>query len=285
MSCRWSITARRLLQNLRPRHWMLRHNWARLTACVFTPMCILFRRCISGDATTTRASPPRPRRFSDVFSNHHNSFAAGKWYAYADRNSVSQNSGIGSTDEYFLHTYQVPSWTLEIEPSGGQDFHAPLPGAGPIMVVWVKTVMTDSSFRNRRSPGCGKNWPRPLPQSITARQDHRQSTALRMLDSETGAVVLEAEWDTVNSQTRSLYSKQLRPLQLNHSYHAWMSFNKPMRWRVDGEVAPFPGQPASTLDLDADLLVGESPLTVTLEAGDWLNQPGEAPDGFMTLPG
>ena len=217
-----------------------------------------------------------------VFSNHHNSFDASKWYAYGDRNSVSQNSGIGSTDEYFLHTYQVPSWTLEIEPSGGQDFHAPLPGAGADYGGVGENghdgfILPESEITRVREE---------LAQTFAAVY-YRQAgppaiNTLRMLDSETGAVVLESQWDTVNGQTRSLYSKQLRPLQLNHSYHAWMSFNKPMRWRVDGEVAPFPGQPASTLDLDAGLLVGESPLTVTLEAGDWLNQPGETPDGFMT---
>ena len=27
-------------------------------------------------------------------------------------------SGIGSTDEYFAETFQIPSWTLEVEPSG-----------------------------------------------------------------------------------------------------------------------------------------------------------------------
>ncbi|MDH4021304.1 MAG: M14 family zinc carboxypeptidase, partial [Xanthomonadales bacterium] len=216
-----------------------------------------------------------------TFSNHHNAFDASKWYAYADRNSVAQNSGIGTTEEYFLHTYQVPSWTLEIEPSGGQDFHSPLPGGGADYGGTGENghdgfILPESEITRVREE---------LAQTFAAVY-YRQAgppaiNTLRMLDSETDAVVFEAQWDTVNNQTRSLYSKQLRPLKLDHSYHVWMSFNKPMRWRVDGEVVPFPGQPANTLDLEADLLVGESSLTTILEAGDWLNQPGEAPDGFM----
>ena len=65
-------------------------------------------------------------RVLGVFSNHHANFPAAKFYAFADRNNVPLNEGIGTTDEYFYKTYQVPSWTLEVEPSNGQSFHAPL---------------------------------------------------------------------------------------------------------------------------------------------------------------
>ena len=66
----------------------------------------------------------------NLFTRHHGAFPAGKCYAFTDRFSLPRNRGIGSTDEYFTYQYGVPAWTLEIEPSGGQAVHAPLPGGG-----------------------------------------------------------------------------------------------------------------------------------------------------------
>ena len=63
-----------------------------------------------------------------TFRDHHLAFDAGKFYWFDNAENIPINQGIGSTDEYFAHTYQVPSWTLEIEPSGGQ--HEGLPGQG-----------------------------------------------------------------------------------------------------------------------------------------------------------
>jgi len=216
-----------------------------------------------------------------TFSNHHISFPARKWYAYSDHNSVPRNSGIGTTDEYFTYTYKVPSWTLEVEPSGGQSFHYPLPGGGADYGGKGENghdgfILPESEIRRVREE---------LAQTFAAVY-YRQAGppaihSLRITDTDTGAAVFESEWDTVDSQTRSLYKKQLQPLQINHRYDAWMSFNKPMRWREAGQVVPFPGQPSSTLDLEADILVGGSSLTTILESADWLNQSGGTADGYM----
>lgn len=216
-----------------------------------------------------------------TFSNHHRAFPTGKWYYVPSFNSTPLNQGIGTTDEYFTSTYHIPAWGLEVEPSGGQDFHAPLPGGGADYGGVGENghdgfILPESEIRRVREE---------LAQSFAAvyyRQAGPPSIhALRMIDNQTGAVVFEAEWDTVDNQTRSLYRKQLQPLQLNHRYDAWLSFDKPMRWRVDGQVVPFPGQPASTLDLEADIRILDLPMTTTVEAADWLNQPGDAPDGYM----
>ena len=220
-------------------------------------------------------------RVLETFSDHHVSFPAGKYYAYANRASVAKNYGIGSTDEYFTHTYQVPAWTLEIEPSSGQLFHAPLPGGGADYGGVHENghdgfILPDSEIRRVREQ---------LAQSFAA-VFYRQAgppavQAMRIIDQDTGATVFEAEWDVINDQVRSLYSKQLQDIQLDHGYHFWMSFNKPMRWREAGEVVPFPGQSASTLDLEAGLVVNDSDLTVTVEDAVWLDQPGKAPNGYM----
>jgi hypothetical protein len=216
-----------------------------------------------------------------VFTDHHIAFPAAKWYAYADRFSVAKNQGIGTTDEYFTNIYQVPSWTLEVEPSNGQSYHSPLPGSGADYGGVVENghdgfILPESEIKRVREE---------LAQSFAAVY-YRQAgppniQSLRLVDTETGGVVYEADWDLVDNQSRELHVQQLQPLQISHSYDFWLSFNKPMRWRVDGEVVTFPGQPESGLDLDASVLVDSRPMTTTLEAADWLNQPGGAPDGYV----
>ena len=213
-----------------------------------------------------------------TFTNHHISFPARKNYY---RSSAAVNTGIGTTDEYFTNTYQVPSWTLEVEPSAGQSFHYPLPGFGADYGGTGENghdgfILPESEIRRVREE---------LAQTFAAVY-YRQAgppniQSLRLLDTETGAVVYESEWDVVDSQTRSRYTRQLRALQINHSYDLWLSFNKPMRWRENGDVVPFPGQPESGLDLDASALVGDSALTTAIETADWLKQPGGTPDGYM----
>ncbi|MBT8069523.1 MAG: hypothetical protein KJO80_03735 [Gammaproteobacteria bacterium] len=220
-------------------------------------------------------------RVLSVFTNHHLAFPAAKWYAYAGSGSVALNQGIGTTDEYFTHTYQVPSWTLETEPSGGQDFHAPLPGAGADYGGVNENghdgfILPESEIRRVREE---------MAQSFAATY-YRQSgppavKALRIIDVDSGALVYEAEWDPLSNESRSLYRHQIQALQLNHSYEFWMAFNKPMRWRENGEVVPFPGQASYTLDFNASARVNNVAMTTTIEAADWLNQPGEAPNGYM----
>lgn len=216
-----------------------------------------------------------------VFTDHHIAFPESKWYAYADRFGVPRNEGIGTTDEYFTNIYQVPSWTLETEPSNGQDFHAPLPGNGADYGGVVENghdgfILPESQIRRVREE---------MAQSFAAiyyRQAGPPSIqSLRLFDTESGAVVFEAGWDTVDHQTREFFVNQLQPLQLSRSYDFWLSFNKPMRWRENGEVTPFPGQPASGLNLDASVLVNAAPMSANLEASTWLNEPGGAPDGYL----
>jgi hypothetical protein len=215
-----------------------------------------------------------------TFTNHHVSFPAAKFYYFAGRSNVSGNQGIGTTDEYFTHTYKVPSWTLEVEPSNGQPYHAPLPGSGADYGGVNENghdgfILPESEIRRVREQ---------LAQSFAAvyyRQAGPPSiTAMQIFDQATGALVFDAEWDYEDDEARSLYSKQLYPLQIENSYELWLSFNKPMRWREDGVVVPFPGQPESGLDIDANLLIDDSEMSATVEGADWLDQPGAAPNGY-----
>jgi hypothetical protein len=216
-----------------------------------------------------------------TFSQHHLQFPAAKNYYFARSNTTGRNQGIGTTDEYFTFTYQVPSWTLEVEPSGGQTYHAPLPGAGADYGGLSENghdgfILPESQIRRVREE---------LAQSFAAVY-YRQAgppavRSLRIFDAATGAVVVVAEWDVTDAQSRSLYFRQLQPLQINRSYDIWTAFNKPMRWREDDEVVPFPGKITFNLAYDFSTLVGDSTLTHIEESTAWLNQPGGAPDGYM----
>jgi hypothetical protein len=129
-----------------------------------------------------------------TFTNHHVEFPAEKHYYFTGRNSAPLNRGIGTTDEYFTHTYQVPSWTLEIEPSGGQSYHSPLPGSGADYGGVSENghdgfILPDSEIRRVREE---------LAQSFAAVY-YRQAgppaiQTMRVIDTESLAVVFEAEW-------------------------------------------------------------------------------------------
>ena len=216
-----------------------------------------------------------------IFSDHHAAFPAGKWYRATPSSVLPINRGIGATDSYFTQIYQVPSWTLEVEPSGGQSFHFPLPGGGADYGGVNENghdgfILPDSQIRRVREQ---------LAQSFAAvyyRQAGPPAVRMaRIFDPGTGAVIFEAEWDVIDNNVRSLYSQQLQALELGRDYALWLAFNKPMRWREGGLVAPFPGQPSDNLDVDASIVVTGTPMNTSDETQDWLNLPGDAPDGFM----
>jgi hypothetical protein len=206
-----------------------------------------------------------------VFSDHHRAFPARKNYYFDPMEYLPTHGGIGTTDEYFTYTYQVPSWTLEIEPrNGGQEYG----GVGENSHDGF--ILPDAEIRRVREQ---------LAQSFAAVY-YRQAgppaiRSLRVLDPATEAVVFEADWDPVDERARSLYSNQLRALQLGQDYELWLSFNKPMRWREDGLLTAFPGQQQASLFFEAGARVGGMALSAEIGEPAWLNQPGKAPDGYM----
>jgi len=211
-------------------------------------------------------------RVQRVFSNHYRAFPEANWYSYPSLSQAPYMQGIGSTDEYFADTYHIPAWGLEVEP--GINGSVEYGGTGENGHDGF--ILPESEIRRVREH---------LAQSFAAVYYHQSGPpslhALRLIDANTGALVIDAEWDTVDNQSRSLYQKQLQPLQFEHRYHAWLAFDKPMRWRQDGQVVPFPGQPDSTLDLETAVRTNGNPMTASIESADWLDQAGGAPDGYM----
>jgi hypothetical protein len=219
------------------------------------------------------------QRLLTTFTNHHVEFDAAKFYSFPTGTAVQFNEGWGMTYEYFTASYQVPSWVLEIEPSFGS--HPGLPGAGADYGGLGRNghdgfILPDSEVERVRTE---------LAQTFAVAYFQQSGppsiAAVRFIDDLTGAVVIESEWDVSSETTRELYSFQSQALQLDRDYTFWMAYDKPMRWREDGEVTVLPGQPASTLDLDAGLLVGVTDLSVIPVGGEWLDAPGDAPDGYL----
>lgn len=214
-----------------------------------------------------------------TFTNHHVAFEAGKYYWFPDRNNAPRNRGIGLTEEFFTHTYQVPSFTLEVEPSNGDD--PSLPGGGADYGGLGRNghdgfILPDSEVPRVRTE---------LAQSFMVAY-YQQSgppsiVAARFIDKITGATVFEGEWDVNGETGRNRYSFQVQALQLDREYTLWLAYDKPMRWRENGEVAPLPGQSASNLDTLNLFEVGDDNLTTESGPTEWLNQHGEAPAGYL----
>ncbi len=192
--------------------------------------------------------------------------------------------GIGSTDEYFAETFQIPSWTLEIEPSGtlSPDPHPNLPGCGADYGGFATDchdgfILPESEIRRVRDN---------LAQAFAIAYYHQAGppavAQVRFIDEATGAAVFDAEWDVVAEDARSLHLNQVQALQLDRDYRLWVRFDKPMRWRDPaGSVIALPGQPQSGLAVRTEARIGAQTVVHDPASGSWHAAPGGAPDGYF----
>ncbi len=130
------------------------------------------------------------------FSRHHKALPGAK--NYVDRSNFTRPGfGIGSTDEYFQNTYQIPAWTLETEPSNtlSPDAHPELPGfsadyGGIVTNGHSGFIVPDSAIRRIREQ---------LAQSFAvAWYTQAGPPAImqyRIIDAETDTIVIDAAWD------------------------------------------------------------------------------------------
>ncbi|MCB1583678.1 MAG: M14 family zinc carboxypeptidase [Marinicella sp.] len=178
------------------------------------------------------------------FTNHHKAYPAGK--NYVDRSAfTTPGFGIGSSDEYFLTTYQIPSWTLEIEPSGflTPDAHPDLPGVGADYGGFANDghdgfILPESEIKRVREQ---------LAQSFMVAwygQAGPPSIAqLRVIDHLSQAIVFDAEWDINANGERELYTQYYNEIIAGNDYSLLIRFDKPMRFRNSGgEIASLQGQ-------------------------------------------
>jgi len=208
-----------------------------------------------------------------TFSSHNAALPSGKVYGFDKANQVPGNRGIGSTDEYFMHVYQVPSWTLETEPTdnGGVDYG----GLGrnghdgfilpESQITRVRTQLAQTfAITYYRQAG---------PPSISE---------FHLVDDASGATVFTAEWDTVSDSERLLHTWQAQAVQLDRNYTAWIAFDKPMRWESGGDIVALPGQPLSSLATETTILAGNTPLTISSGSVNWLSTHDGAAMGYKS---
>ncbi len=175
---------------------------------------------------------------------------------------------IGATDEFFAETYQVPSWTFEIEPdeNGGLNyggFGAPNDGF----------MLPDSQIARVRDEVAQQQvmlfYHQAGPPSIVA---------VRVIDRSNGKTVYRADWKVRgNGKRRVLRVRTNKRLRADRPYRLWVAFDKPMRVRQAGDVVPFPGLIQPNLPMVELSAEGQS---VSFESLSWLNEPGKAPDGY-----
>ncbi len=215
-----------------------------------------------------------------LFTDFQAAFPAGKFYAFNQANQQSAQGGIGSTDEYFAETYKIPSWTLEIEPSGGD--HPGLPGCGADYGGLATNchdgfILPESEIRRVRET---------LAQSFTMAYYKQMGAAsvrrVRIFDTASGAVVYAADWKADSATSRVLHQDQLENLVPGREYQLWVAFSKPMRWRnSNGRIVTLPGQSVTSLPVQLKWLADEQTLSTNFSTPTWHNQPGMAPSGYL----
>ena len=180
--------------------------------------------------------------------------------------------GIGSTADHFAFTYQIPSWTFELEPLSGAQDYGGLAGHGHSGFILpareVARMRTDVvrmyllGFYRQSGP----------PVALAA----------QIRDVQTNEIVFDARWSAASTTTRTQTVTANRALVPGRNYRLWAAFNKPMRVRdAAGAVAPYRGQSTGASIGNVSLQSSLTPTPIALGAeGIWLNTPGGAPDGY-----
>ena len=207
------------------------------------------------------------------FTNHHSAYPEGK--VYVDRSSfTTAGFGIGATDEYFQSTYQIPSWTLEIEPSGllNPDAHANLPGVSADYGGFANNfhdgfILPESEIKRVReqlSESFMVVWyGQAGPPSITQ---------LRIIDQSNNAIVFDAEWDITAAVGRELYSHYFDEILTNHNYSLLVRFDKPMRYRDNSNnVQNLPGQTVAINPVISGIKADNSVVELNLQNPRWID--------------
>ena len=175
---------------------------------------------------------------------------------------------IGATDEFFAETFQVPSWTFEMEPDiqGGLNY-------GGLGAPNDGFMLPDSEIARVRDEVAQQQvmlfYHQAGPPSIAA---------VRVVDRGNGRTVYRARWTpTRNGKRRILRVSANRPLRADRPYRLWVAFDKPMRVRRAGAVVPYPGLVQPNLPMVELSAEGRS---VAFDSLTWLSERGRAPDGY-----
>ena len=183
------------------------------------------------------------------------------------------DGGIGLTSDYFAHTFNIPSWTLETEPlNGAQDY------GGTASHGHSGFILPNSEVARLRDE--------IVASSLIG--FYRQAgpphvTAIRIRDLSTDEVRYSADWQDGNPRTLSV--TQNHALQPGGEYRLWIAFSKPMRMlTAAGDAGTYAGQRTSPysgrVELQVPALEESNDVAVDLSTMVWLDQPDGANDGY-----
>jgi Zinc carboxypeptidase len=196
--------------------------------------------------------------------------ASERFYQYGADPPGSQ--GIGTTADHFAFTYQIPTWTFELEPaSGAQDY------GGLATHGHSGFILPDREVARMRTDVA-----RMYLLGFYRQSGPPALLAVQIRDAQTSEIVYDARWNMSSPTARTQSVAVNRALLPGRSYRLWLAFNKPMRVRdANGAVTAYRGQTSGAglgqASLQSSLLA--TPLDLT--GGAWLNQPGGAPNGYL----
>lgn len=184
--------------------------------------------------------------------------------------------GIGSTDEYFANTYQIPSYTLETEP--GENGSVQYDGNGVSHSGFILPEAEISRVRDEMADASIIAW---YMQSGPA-----ALIAVEIRDTDTDTVVYGGNWSATSTTVRSWNETANTGLVANGHYRIWAAYNKPMRWIDDqDQISNFT---ATNLSLAPQVtlegLASDSSAfsqQVNGSASDWQITPGGAGQGYL----
>ena len=183
------------------------------------------------------------------------------------------DGGIGVTADYFAHTFEIPSWTLETEPlNGAQDYGGTASHGHSGFILPNREV---DRLRNEIVASSLIGFYRQAgPPHVTA---------IRIRDLSTDEVRYSAEWQDGNP--RNLSVTQNLALQPGSAYRLWIAFSKPMRMlTAAGDAGTYAGQQTSPhsggIELQIPALDESNDVVVDLSTLIWLDQPDGANDGY-----
>jgi len=178
-----------------------------------------------------------------------------------DSNPVG--AGLGVTAEYFAYQYEIPAWTLEIEPRrGAVDY-------GGLGAEHDGFIMPDAEVaRMRRDMAL-------THAALAYRQAGPPSIAALEIRGVSGRVVQSAEWVYVGNARRELEQVTREPLLPGFEYTVSVSFDKPMRWSDGDGPESAPGHDDVPSAPEIVLRAGNGQaVVVDASAGRWQGQPG-----------
>ncbi len=197
--------------------------------------------------------------------------ASGRTYLYSP--DPPDSPGIGTTADHFAFRFQIPSWTLEVEPvNGGQDY------GGVATHGHSGFVLPDREAARMR-----EDVTRMYLLGLYRQSGPPAALAAQIRDLQSAEVVYDAQWSSGPLGVRGLTVATNRALLAGRNYRLWVAFSKPMRVRDSGgTVVPYRGQSTGaavgTVRLEIPSLTGQD---ITLANGTWLNTPGGAPGGYL----